>query len=76
MKATDFASVFAALTDENDDFSYLVKKYKLDPTRDFVGADLSNVNFGAFSVEILNLKDANLIGADLSLIKCKKLITG
>lgn len=75
MKATDFASVFAALTDENDDFSYLVKKYKLDPTRDFVGADLSNVNFGAFSVEILNLKDANLIGADLSLIKCKKLIT-
>jgi hypothetical protein len=75
LKAADFASVFAALTDESDDFPYLVQKYKLDLARDFVGADLRNVNFGALSADILNLSGANLIGADLSSIKCNKLIT-
>lgn len=75
LKARDFALVFSALTDESDDFSYLVKKYKLDPARDFVGADLRNVDFGTLSTDVLNLKGANLKGADLSSIKCKKLIT-
>jgi len=56
---------------ETDDFLELAKIAGMNPAKDFVGADLSNVNLeGAdlkeFDMSYANLSNANLSNADLS----------
>lgn len=70
----DFSLFFSVLTEESDDFVTLINKYRLDPAIDLMGLDLSDVTFGSLSADVLNLTNANLSGADLTHVRCKRLI--
>ena len=71
-------TIIAALTElanaEADDFPTLVRKFKIDPAYDLRYCDLRNVNFGNLIAGTLNLTGCLLEGADLSRVRCNKII--
>jgi hypothetical protein len=67
-------SLFALLDTEEDNFSALVQRFGIDPAKDLQNCDLSDVDFGKLTADILDLTGSNLQGANLSRIRCKKII--
>ena len=58
--------VVAVLDAPATGFVALARVAGLDPARDFRGADLCNVDFGADDLEVFDFSGADLTGADLS----------
>jgi formylglycine-generating enzyme required for sulfatase activity len=56
----------AILRAKEADFLELAQIAQLDPARDFVGSDLSDVEFGNDDLSAFDFRRANIIGADLS----------
>lgn len=67
--------VRSILEADSGDFATLLKLAGLDPRTDLRGCDLSNVDFGVFVADVLNLKRCDLTSADLSRIKVRELNT-
>jgi hypothetical protein len=59
---------------ETDDFPSLIKRFKIDLASDLRHCDLRNVNFGNLIADTLDLTGCLLEGADLSLVKCKRIV--
>jgi hypothetical protein len=67
-------ALFALLETEDDNFESLMKRFGIDPATDLQNCDLNGVDFGELSVDILDLTGSDLEGANLSKVKCRKLI--
>ena len=65
---------FELATDENDNFSHLVRKYGIDPETDFRSADFTGVDFGKFRAQKIDLSNCILTDANLSQVHCKNII--
>ncbi|RED38030.1 hypothetical protein BJ123_105109 [Rhodopseudomonas thermotolerans] len=67
-------ALFSLLAMEEDNFAKLLKYFELDPAKDLRNCDLTNVDFGTLEADVLDLTGATISGADLSKIRCKKII--
>jgi hypothetical protein len=67
-------ALFALLDTKDDDFTTLVKRFDIDPAKDLQNCDLSNVDFGKFTADTLDLTGSIITGANLSQVTCNKFI--
>jgi hypothetical protein len=67
-------ALFGLASAEIDDFPALVRNFKIDVANDLRHCDLRNVNFGDLIADTLNLTGCLLEGADLSRVKCRRII--
>lgn len=67
-------ALFTLLDTDEDDFATLVQRFGIDPAKDLQNCDLSNVDFGRLVADTLDLTGSILQGANLSQVKCKRLI--
>lgn len=67
-------ALFALLETDEDDFATLMQRFGIDPASDLQNSDLTNVDFGDLKADTLNLTGSSIEGANLSRVKCKKII--
>lgn len=67
-------ALFELLETEEEDFAKLVEQFGIDPAVDFQNCDLTDVDFGSFTAETLNLTGSKLNGANLSKVTCGNII--
>jgi len=67
-------SLFALLESEEEDFATLLHRYGIDPATDLQNCDLTGVDFGSLTADTLDLTGSSLDGADLSKVKCKRVL--
>lgn len=68
--------VLKSILSEGDDFVRLVRIAGLDPSCDFLNANLAGVDFGCADLSGYNFSGADLRGADISRANVSKLIIG
>jgi len=68
------AALFSLLETEEEDFAVLARRFGIDPAVDLQNCDLTNVDFGHLEAETLNLTGSSIEGANLSNVRCKKIL--
>ncbi|MFB6458630.1 hypothetical protein [Bradyrhizobium tunisiense] len=67
-------ALFTLLETEEEDFAALVERFGIDPAVDLQNCDLTNVDFGHLTADILNLTGSSIGGANLSNVRCRQIL--